>query len=153
MDIMDTNRIVGLDGQVLMGWSGTSIFFSANCSASTIFQVAEVAQDMVRIEGLNGFDIQIEILDQVLHDANDLFVDFQQIGLMVLVGLVIHELVQSILEVGHAVQGRHGVGSLEAFVFHGHDATDVLQLGIRPHHHAFDSNIILDGCCHGSTCV
>ena len=53
-----------------------SIFFSANSSATCgVFQVTQVAQDMVRIEGLDGLDVEVEVFDQMLHDSDDLFVD------------------------------------------------------------------------------
>ncbi len=82
-----------------------SIFFTTSLSTLRVFQVAQVAQDVVRIEGLDRLKVEVEVLDQMLHDADDLFVDLEQIGSVVLVGLVIHELVQGVLEMGHAIQG------------------------------------------------
>lgn len=52
-----------------------SIFFTTSLPTLRVFQVAQITEDMVCIEGLNRLDVEVEILDQMLHNADDLFVD------------------------------------------------------------------------------
>jgi len=98
-----------------------------------VLQIIEAAENALCIKSLDGFQINVKVVNQVLHNANDFAVKVQQITLVVRRYFrVIHSLVKSVLQVSHSIHGAHRVGLLKMSVLGRNNTTYVLQLRLGP---------------------
>ena len=107
-----------------------------------LFDAVNVSKHMARIEGLDGLEIHMKVLDEVLNGTHHLSVCLEEVLAMVLVVGVGHEFFERLLQVEHAVDGAERIGVLNIGVLDGYDASDVLQFMLGPHHDAMTCRII-----------
>jgi len=65
-------------------------------ASPTVLQIIQVAENLASIEGSDSVQVDFEILDEMLHDPDDLVVSLEKVCLVFLVGRVHHELVKGI---------------------------------------------------------
>lgn len=107
-----------------------------------VLQIIEIAQDLACIEGSDSIQIHLEVLDQMLHDPDDLVMGLQKIGLVFLISGIRNKFIEGISQMGHAIHRREGIGILEVLVLHSDNTTDMLQFMLSPTHSTFHCNII-----------
>ena len=113
----------------------------SSCSLA-VLQIIKIAQDLACIKGSDSIQIHLEVLDQMLHDPDDLVMRLQKIRLVFLVGRVGDKFIEGISQMGHAIHRREGIGILKVLVLHADNTTDMLQFMLGPTHSTLDCNIV-----------